>query len=295
MKVLADAFIRWQRKDFAKIRGGIENRTVPSDVTCFHDIPYTADGSHAHTLDIYMPEKHGTDLPVVINIHGGGLITGSKEFNRPMCIVMARAGFLVYAVEYRVCPENTIDELLHDVLDAEAFILMDASERGGDPEKLMITADSGGGYPALYTSVMLNSLNFAERMGMKDAVPKGHVIGLGLISPLLYTAGRDVVGSIYRDILYGKNMHHEALRRFSDPEDVCIVSHLPPVWLATSRGDPFQKDVQKYAAFLRKQGLRTELADAERKDLGHAYAVFEPDRPETGELLSLMISFLKSL
>ena len=95
-----------QRKDFEKSSAERNlTLTFPDTVTEIKNIPYMTDGSAAkdntsldtdfppqsskshicdsHRLDCYRPKKQdGELLPVIVNVHGGGLLLGSKEFNR---------------------------------------------------------------------------------------------------------------------------------------------------------------------------------------------------------------------
>ena len=53
--------------------------TTPEDIKRFDDIPYGADEKW-QILDVYRPKSHeGEKLPVIVSIHGGGWVYGSKE------------------------------------------------------------------------------------------------------------------------------------------------------------------------------------------------------------------------
>ena len=64
-----------QRKDFQKTYAGRDQQLPPlPGIVCLSDIPYAGDALPAHRLDIYYPEeRQDAPLPVMINIHGGGL------------------------------------------------------------------------------------------------------------------------------------------------------------------------------------------------------------------------------
>lgn len=83
---ITDIFYK-QRDDFFKEQKEREKRLIfPDDVSEIKNISYLDDEDKAHRLDIYRPKKAGDKkLPVIINVHGGGLILGSKEFNRYFC------------------------------------------------------------------------------------------------------------------------------------------------------------------------------------------------------------------
>ena len=107
-----------QRKDFEKSSAERNlTLTFPDTVTEIKNIPYMTDGSAAkdntsldtdfplqsskshicdsHRLDCYRPKKQdGELLPVIVNVHGGGLLLGSKEFNRLFCMRLSELGFL---------------------------------------------------------------------------------------------------------------------------------------------------------------------------------------------------------
>lgn len=96
-----------QREDFLKTLPERDKKfTFPDDVKEIKNVPYASDGLPAHRLDIYRPRKAGGQkLPVIVNVHGGGLIIGCKEFNRYFCANLCKKGYLVFSVEYRLVPD----------------------------------------------------------------------------------------------------------------------------------------------------------------------------------------------
>lgn len=96
-----------QREDFLKTLPERDKKfTFPDDVEEIKNVPYASDGLPAHRLDIYRPRKAGGQkLPVIVNVHGGGLIIGCKEFNRYFCANLCKKGYLVFSVEYRLVPD----------------------------------------------------------------------------------------------------------------------------------------------------------------------------------------------
>ena len=81
-------------KQFLKQRNDFEKSCVerdkkyhfPQGVIFETDIAYAKDKNKAHRLDRYRPKgKEAQILPVIINVHGGGLLLGNKEFNKYFC------------------------------------------------------------------------------------------------------------------------------------------------------------------------------------------------------------------
>ena len=51
---------------------------APEDVTALKNIAY-ADGGKYNLLDVYYPKDVKGKLPVIVSIHGGGYVYGTKE------------------------------------------------------------------------------------------------------------------------------------------------------------------------------------------------------------------------
>jgi acetyl esterase/lipase len=96
--------------------------------------------------------------PVILWLHGGGLIFGSRgmlpadERER-----FLRAGYVVVATDYRLGPETKLPEILRDVEDAYRWI----QEKGptlfsADPQRVAIVGQSAGAYLALMAGVRVH-------------------------------------------------------------------------------------------------------------------------------------------
>ena len=80
------------------------------------DIPYQNRSGKELLMDIFEPEVYeGTELPVIVNIHGGGLIDGNKNISTGFCRQFAKRGYLVFSLEYRLIPAVRVYEQFDDV------------------------------------------------------------------------------------------------------------------------------------------------------------------------------------
>lgn len=76
------------------------------------------------SMDVYKPVGEVKEpLPIILDVHGGGLIAGRKEQNRNLGIQLARRGYIVFIPDYRLVPETDIFGQISDILDALAVIL----------------------------------------------------------------------------------------------------------------------------------------------------------------------------
>lgn len=94
LSILTNVFYK-QREDFAKQQKEQEERfTFPEEVEEITDIVYIEDGKKEHRLNVYQPKERTQEkLPVIVNVHGGGMVIGTKEFNRYYCAELVKLGF----------------------------------------------------------------------------------------------------------------------------------------------------------------------------------------------------------
>jgi len=89
--------------------------------------------------------------PVVVYIHGGGFIFGSRgEIPKDQIERYNTAGFHVFSIDYRLAPETRLTAIAEDILDAIHWLQSDASaELGIEPSSIGVVGHSAGGYLAL--------------------------------------------------------------------------------------------------------------------------------------------------
>ena len=98
-------------------------------------------------LHFIIPAGLPNPAPMVLDIHGGGFVSGSPEIDNYRCIAIAEhTPCIVASVEYRLATrENTSMDLLMDCRAAYLWMIEHAAEFGGDPEKIAVHGTSAGG------------------------------------------------------------------------------------------------------------------------------------------------------
>lgn len=270
-----------------------KTQTMPDGIAIEHNVPYMDDGCEAHLMDIYRPEgSQDTKLPVVINIHGGGLIIGSKEFNRFFCAKLSKLGYLVFSIEYRLIPDCMVYDQFSDVCNAFRYIQAHLNDYNGDAEHIYGVADSGGAYLLTYTAAMYKNHALA-----KTAHVKPHNVSfqaLGLISGMFYTNRFDKIGLFLPAYLYGKNYKKQHFAKYVNPENPDIVTALPPCFLVTSQNDNLKKYTLDFEKALTRRNVPHEyFCFPKDKRLTHAFSVFRPDYEESMDTIKAMHNYFE--
>jgi acetyl esterase/lipase len=105
------------------------------------------------SADIYY---QGADSPVIIYIHGGALIFGTKTM-LPLEQIdyFTRAGFSLVNIDYRLAPETEFEFIIEDIRDAIEWVRTKSIEwYDYDINKIAVMGSSAGGYLSLLTGTM---------------------------------------------------------------------------------------------------------------------------------------------
>ncbi len=89
--------------------------------------------------------------PVIVYIHGGGLLWGSREdLKAEQAEFYVQAGFNVVSIDYRLAPETKLPDIKTDIEDALSWVKFEGVKQFDyDPEKIAVIGGSAGGYLAL--------------------------------------------------------------------------------------------------------------------------------------------------
>lgn len=90
---------------------------------------------------------------VLLYYHGGGLLYGNRNDLPNLHIdMLTKAGYSIFAFDYRLAPEANFDLILRDVLDSIEFFIMSRDELGIGDCPYFLWGRSAGAYLALIAS-----------------------------------------------------------------------------------------------------------------------------------------------
>lgn len=125
-------------------------------------VAYRRVGDHDILADVYCPTGKAI-LPVIVYIHGGALIVGSRE-SSPGCIpqqtifkLAEEKGYALVSIDYRLAPETKLPSIISDIEAAFKWLGSDGAKRFNiDPGRMVVAGDSAGGYLTLVTGYRVN-------------------------------------------------------------------------------------------------------------------------------------------
>ncbi len=112
------------------------------------DIPYYSNEAQSDEyiaerckLDIYYPTNK-ENYSTVVWFHGGGITSGNKHIPEKLM----EQGIAVIAVNYRLHPKAECPEYIEDAAAAVAWTFNNIENYGGNPDKIVVSGHSAGGY-----------------------------------------------------------------------------------------------------------------------------------------------------
>ena len=160
---------------FGSVMSEYRSRTADAAtiLVCHSDIVY--DDQSGQKMDIYGAKD---DLrPVFVFIHGGYWRALSKEDSGFLAESLAAHGFVTVAIDYRLAPNVTLQEIVREVRASIKFLWLEGHRYGVDKNMIFVGGSSAGGHLAgcLLTDDWQNALY----------VPLTIIKGAVLISGLL--------------------------------------------------------------------------------------------------------------
>ncbi len=119
--------------------------------------------------DLYLP-KGLEKAPVVIAVHGGGWQAGSRAGYKHWGPFLARNGYALFSIDYRLGKAGTFPGSVYDVKAAIQFVRAKAADLGVDPERIGLIGDSAGAHLAALVGLAADQFTTEYRDDPHSAV-----------------------------------------------------------------------------------------------------------------------------
>jgi len=230
-----------------------------------------------HRLDVW---RSATEQPkgAILYVHGGGFRILSKDTHWIMALMFARAGWVVFNIDYHLAPAHPFPSAIRDVALAYEWVCDHVKEYGVDPSRVVIAGESAGGN--LVTALTLATCferpePWARSVFAHGVVPAAVLPACGLLQvteperfrsrwPHMSRAAHDQIVVIAGEYLGEENHARETLD-FANPllaleRDEPSARPLPPFFIACGTRDPLLDDARRLHRALEKRGAHSELA-----------------------------------
>jgi acetyl esterase len=256
----------------AMMNRALESRTIIPGLPNRVEAQDMAINSHC-SARLYTPPDAPASLPVLLYMHGGGWVIGSIATHDPFCRLLCdAAGIKILSLDFRLAPDYPFPASLNDTLAAWHWLVDNASEIGGDPQRLALGGDSAGGNLA---AVAANRLGAAA-----DPVQPAALL---LLYPV--TDHPSAGHASYTECATGCGLEARVMRWFWDqyvsdasasdsnvsPLRISNFPALPPTLVATAEHDPLRDEGIAYVEKLRNAGVA--VAHLHSPDMHHNFPV----------------------
>ncbi len=174
---------------YGRIKVPDPDATLPGHITACVDMVFSRMGCRELKLDLFTPKHPATLLPVVVLIHGGCWLAGTRQELHRLAIDLASRGYAAASIDYRLAEEAPYPAAVEDCRAAVQWLKDHAGTYGMDPERIALLGASAGGHLAQYVGYAANTPAEGHSRGPGPDVKA--VIALYGWSDLTHPAVRD--------------------------------------------------------------------------------------------------------
>ena len=231
-----------------------EGLTTPEGVRRFDNLRY---GPHErHILDVYRPKNREGKLPVIVSVHGGGWVYGSKEIMQYYCMSLAERGFAVVNFSYRLAPEFKHPVPLEDTNKVFGWVLENADVYGFDTDNIFGVGDSCGANMLGLYCCLCTDPDYAAELSVtppEGFLPKAVGLNSGLYR--LVRGEEDLLDSLAEAYFPGGGTEDEY-------DSIALAGRVsaafPPSFVMTALGDFLNVQAKPFYEHLRSLGVPAE-------------------------------------
>jgi acetyl esterase/lipase len=269
------------------------NRKFPKGSVAHKNIHFSEYG----TLDIFTPENPDGKYPVLIYIHGGGWITGSRRSCRRICAVISREGYVVLNLKYRLSPRYKHPDALNDIADAVDWLYENAGKFKADTGRILFGGSSAGAHLASMTACIATNENLRKQTGVKLNIERNQLRGTILVyggfnMKTILDSGFLMIKTMVRAYT-GNAAPGDAIWNQISPIDH-ITKEFPPAYITAGERDHLYGQSLELVKVLNDYGILHEklLFGWDVRDAGHGFFHFY-NRDCTKQAYKGIIRFMK--
>jgi acetyl esterase len=198
----------------------------------------------------------GDRLPAVVFFHGGGWVIGDLDSHDVVCRGIANhGGLVVFAVDYRMGPENKFPAAVNDAMAVTRWVAAGAAGRAIDGSRIALCGDSAGGNLAAVVAIQARDEN-GPKIGFQALIYPSTSLDRDTASHQEFSEGYLLTAKSqdwFRDHYLNSPDERDDWR--ASPMKRGDLANLPPTLVLTAGYDPLRDEGKDYADLLDAAGV----------------------------------------
>lgn len=203
---------------------------------------------------IYKPKGNGP-FPTLVYFHGGGWVIATLDTYDASCRALTNAAnCMVVSVAYRQAPEHKFPAAAEDAYAATQWVISNATQLNGDPNRVAVGGESAGGNLAAVTCLMARDRKGKMPVHQMLIYP---VTNYAFDTPSYQeNANAKPLNRAMMRWFWGHYLKNESdgSNPYASPLRAESLRSLPPATVITAEIDPLRSEGQAYAQRLREAG-----------------------------------------
>lgn len=246
-------FVRGCTKSDAKRDAAL---TEPVDITAKKNINYAGNDDFYNLLDVYYPKDCKGKLPVIISIHGGGYVYGTKEIYKFYGMYLAGLGFTVVNFNYHLAPKAKFPTPLQETNQVIEWCIANADTYYMDMNNVFIVGDSAGAQMCSQYAAIYANKEYAKLFPF--TVPEGFALRAVGLNCGMYEFDRGPGRKgLMNDYLGQGKKKQDSYGQMLEVLDY-IDGNYPPAYLMTAYYDFLKEKAEPMCRFLKEKGVDSE-------------------------------------
>jgi pectinesterase len=223
-----------------------------------------------------MPADKSRLYPGLIIVHGGGWRSGNKSMNTSLAQQLARNGFVVVSVEYRLSLEAKYPAAVHDLKAAIRWMRTHSSAYNINTNQIALIGASAGGQLASLVGATNNNMRFEGNLGSNDRSSSVQAV-VDLDGLLDFTAPESIAlkrNENSADVFWLGGFFEDNPERWKEASAISwVTKNSPPFLFINSKQTRFHAGCKEMVEKLETLGVYSEV---QRLDAPHSYWLFHP-------------------